>query len=78
MGPLTNAYSAQPVVPLNTAHAHAVAHLTVVPKVATYTAPLSPVFKAPARGVAATYAGLHSSHVGVCLNNVGVQVPCGL
>merc|ERR1712154_739597 len=47
----------------------------------TYThaiaAPVATVAKAPAHGVAATYAGLvHSSHVGVCLNNVGVQVPC--
>merc|ERR1711911_297075 len=51
---------------------------TVVPQVATYTVPaVSTVHKAPAHGVAATYAGLvHSSHVGVCLNNVGVQVPC--
>merc|ERR1711934_588686 len=40
-------------------------------------APVATVAKAPAHGVAATYAGLvHSSHVGVCLNNVGVQVPC--
>jgi len=49
-----------------------------VPQVATqYAVPVATVAKAPAHGVAATYAGLvHSSHVGVCLNNVGVQVPC--
>merc|ERR1711936_287560 len=56
------------VSPLTTAYTH----------VAPYPVPaVSTVHKAPAHGVAATYAGLvHSSHVGVCLNNVGVQVPC--
>merc|ERR1712117_894246 len=75
--PLTTAYAAVPAV----AYTHSVAApvvKTVVPQVATYTVPaVSTVHKAPAHGVAATYAGLvHSSHVGVCLNNVGVQVPC--
>merc|ERR1712184_202691 len=74
--PLTTAYTAPQV-----AYTHSVAApvvKTVVPQVATYTVPaVSTVHKAPAHGVAATYAGLvHSSHVGVCLNNVGVQVPC--
>merc|ERR1712048_33947 len=66
VSPLTTTYAvASPVVK------------TVVPQVATYTVPVATVAKAPAHGVAATYAGLvHSSHVGVCLNNVGVQVPC--
>merc|ERR1712179_99631 len=60
------------------AYPHTPVVKTVVPQVATYTVPaVSTVHKAPAHGVAATYAGLvHSSHVGVCLNNVGVQVPC--
>merc|ERR1712157_700640 len=76
--PLTTAYTA--AVPAVT-YTHSVAApvvKTVVPQVATYTVPaVSTVHKAPAHGVAATYAGLfHSSHVGVCLNNVGVQVPC--
>merc|ERR1711910_188443 len=67
--------------PLTTAYTHSVATpvvKAVVPQVATYTVPaVATVGKAPAHGVAATYAGLvHSSHVGVCLNNVGVQVPC--
>merc|ERR1712018_530713 len=54
---------AQPVV-YNTAVHHPV----------TYAAP---VVKAPAHGVALTAAGYtHSSNVGVCLNNMGVQVPC--
>ena len=75
--PLTTAYTGVPQV----AYTHSVATpvvKTVVPQVATYTVPaVSTVHKAPAHGVAATYAGLvHSSHVGVCLNNVGVQVPC--
>ena len=75
--PLTTAYTGVPQV----AYTHSVAApvvKTVVPQVATYTVPaVSTVHKAPAHGVAATYAGLvHSSHVGVCLNNVGVQVPC--
>merc|ERR1711936_1111316 len=73
--PLTTAYTVPQV-----AYTHSVAApvRTVVPQVATYTVPaVSTVHKAPAHGVAATYAGLvHSSHVGVCLNNVGVQVPC--
>merc|ERR1712177_44726 len=52
-------------------------HAVAAPGVAAYTVPVTTVHKAPAHGVAATYAGLvHSSHVGVCLNNVGVQVPC--
>merc|ERR1711936_609038 len=78
--PLTTAYT-HVAAPLTTAYTHSVAApvvKTVVPQVATYTVPaVSTVHKAPAHGVAATYAGLvHSSHVGVCLNNVGVQVPC--
>merc|ERR1711868_213113 len=53
---------AQPVV-YNTAVHHPV----------TYAAP---VVKAPAHGLALTAAGYtHSSNVGVCLNNMGVQVP---
>merc|ERR1711885_23021 len=52
-------------------------HAVAAPAVAAYTVPVTSVHKTPAHGVAATYAGLvHSSHVGVCLNNVGVQVPC--
>merc|ERR1712029_917356 len=59
-----------------------VAH-SVVP--ATYThhvaapavVPVATVHKAADHGVAATYAGLvHSSHVGICLNNQGQQVQC--
>merc|ERR1712150_39433 len=78
--PLTTAYT-HVAAPLTTAYTHSVAApvvKTVVPQVATYTVPaVATVGKAPAHGVAATYAGLvHSSHVGVCLNNVGVQVPC--
>merc|ERR1711936_197948 len=78
--PLTTAYT-HVAAPLTTAYTHSVATpvvKTVVPQVATYTVPaVATVGKAPAHGVAATYAGLvHSSHVGVCLNNVGVQVPC--
>merc|ERR1711910_164359 len=57
------------VSPLTTAYTHVAAPLTTA-----YThvaAPVTTVHKAPAHGVAATYAGLvHSSHVGVCLNNV--------
>merc|ERR1712063_164358 len=78
VSPLTTAYT-HVAAPLTTAYTHSVAApvRTVVPQVATYTVPaVSTVHKAPAHGVAATYAGLvHSSHVGVCLNNVGVQVP---
>merc|ERR1712179_800817 len=78
--PLTTAYT-HVAAPLTTAYTHSVATpvvKTVVPQVATYPVPaVATVAKAPAHGVAATYAGLvHSSHVGVCLNNVGVQVPC--
>merc|ERR1712150_413822 len=78
--PLTTAYT-HVAAPLTTAYTHSVATpvvKAVVPQVATYPVPaVATVGKAPAHGVAATYAGLvHSSHVGVCLNNVGVQVPC--
>merc|ERR1711878_30283 len=59
------------------AHPLTYTHHVAAPAVAAYTVPVTTVHKAPAHGVAATYAGLvHSSHVGVCLNNVGVQVPC--
>merc|ERR1711909_73878 len=79
VSPLTTAYT-HVAAPLTTAYTHSVAApvRTVVPQVATYTVPaVSTVHKAPAHGVAATCAGLvHSSHVGVCLNNGGVQVPC--
>merc|ERR1711976_20539 len=82
VSPLTTAYTTHVAAPLTTAYAavpavtytHSVAApvvKTVVPQVATYTVPVATVAKAPAHGVAATYAGLvHSSHVGVCLNNV--------
>merc|ERR1712130_802522 len=46
-------------------------HAYTVPAVHTAT-----VAKAADHGVVGTYAGLvHSSHAGICLNNVGVQVP---
>merc|ERR1711971_135278 len=65
------------VAPLTTAYTAGVAPYTVAPYAHYAVAPVATVAKAPAHGVAATYAGLvHSSHVGVCLNNVGVQVPC--
>merc|ERR1711971_172451 len=66
------------VAPLTTAYTAGVAPYTVAAPYAHYAvAPVATVAKAPAHGVAATYAGLvHSSHVGVCLNNVGAQVPC--
>merc|ERR1712032_27840 len=58
------------------AYSHVAAPLAYT-HAAQYTVPVATVAKAPAHGVASTYAGLvHSSHVGVCLNNVGVQVPC--
>merc|ERR1711862_495994 len=76
VSPLTTAYTG---LPLTTAYTHTVAAPTVVktavPAV-TYavpqlTVPVTTVAKAPAHGVASTYAGLvHSFHVGVCLNNV--------
>merc|ERR1719223_1297040 len=55
-----------------------VVNYAAVPQVAThYTVPVTTVAKAVDHGVASTYAGLvHSSHVGVCLNNLGVQVAC--
>merc|ERR1712012_1121058 len=48
-----------------------------VPTVAKTVFPAVTVAKAADHGVVGTYAGLvHSSHAGICLNNVGVQVPC--
>merc|ERR1719339_674317 len=71
-------YTTAGVAPLTTAYTAGVAPYAVAAPYAHYAvAPVATVVKAPAHGVAATYAGLvHSSHVGVCLNNEGVQVPC--
>merc|ERR1712038_1391997 len=45
--------------------------------VAKAVVPAVTVAKTADHGVVGTYAGLvHSSHAGICLNNVGVQVPC--
>merc|ERR1712142_1319624 len=57
-------------------------HAYTVPAVHTATVakavvPAVTVAKTADHGVVGTYAGLvHSSHAGICLNNVGVQVPC--
>merc|ERR1712066_212419 len=52
-------------------------HTYAVPTVAKTVVPTVTVAKAADHGVVGTYAGLvHSSHAGICLNNVGVQVPC--
>merc|ERR1711868_259589 len=52
-------------------------HTYAVPTVAKTVVPAVTVAKAADHGVVGTYAGLvHSSHAGICLNNVGVQVPC--
>merc|ERR1712227_526254 len=57
-------------------------HAYTVPAVHTATVakavvPAVTVAKAADHGVVGTYAGLvHSSRAGICLNNVGVQVPC--
>merc|ERR1719447_1964641 len=52
-------------------------HTYAVPTVAKTVVPAVTVAKAADHGVVGTYAGLvHSSHTGICLNNVGVQVPC--
>merc|ERR1712210_274530 len=77
VAPLTTAYTAG-VAPYVAAPYTVASPDTVAAPYAHYAvAPVATVAKAPAHGVAATYAGLvHSSHVGVCLNNVGVQVPC--
>merc|ERR1712010_432698 len=71
-------YTTAGVAPYTAAYTAGVAPYAVAAPYAHYAvAPVATVAKAPAHGVAATYAGLvHSSHVGVCLNNVGVQVPC--
>jgi len=71
---------AAPTVTYTHAAAPAVAYTVPVAKavspVVQYVAAPS-VVKAADHGVAATYAGLvHSSHVGVCVNNMGAQVPC--
>merc|ERR1712042_77313 len=63
----THAVVGSPLVP----------HTYAVPTVAKTVAPAVTVAKAADHGVVGTYAGLvHSSHAGICLNNVGVQVPC--
>merc|ERR1712142_983638 len=52
-------------------------HTYAVPTVAKTVVPAVTVAKTVDHGVVGTYAGLvHSSHAGICLNNVGVQVPC--
>jgi len=74
------AHVAAPAVAYTHAAAPTVAYTVPVAKavspVVQYVAAPS-VVKAADHGVAATYAGLvHSSHVGVCVNNMGAQVPC--
>merc|ERR1712240_880747 len=55
----------------------ALLYTNAVPAVAKTVVPAVTVAKAADHGVVGTYAGLvHSSHAGICLNNVGVQVPC--
>merc|ERR1711912_202589 len=69
-------YTSGLVNPVTYTTAHHVAK-TVVP--ATYTVPVAAahVAKTADHGVVAAPQGLvHSSHAGICLNNVGVQVPC--
>merc|ERR1712002_1091033 len=62
---------------LYTHAAPAVHHTYAVPTVAKTVVPAVTVAKTVDHGVVGTYAGLvHSSHAGICLNNVGVQVPC--
>merc|ERR1712168_512187 len=52
-------------------------HTYAVPTVAKTVVPAVTVAKAADHGVVGTYAGLvPSPHAGICLNNVGVQVPC--
>merc|ERR1711976_1030268 len=68
--------AAHVAAPVTYTTAHHVAK-TVVP--ATYTVPVAAahVAKTADHGVVAAPQGLvHSSHAGICLNNVGVQVPC--
>merc|ERR1719327_574286 len=49
-------------------------HTYAAPTVAKTVVPAVTVAKAADHGVVGTYAGLvHSSHAGICLNNVGVQ-----
>merc|ERR1712142_693409 len=63
----THAVVGSPLVP----------HTYAVPTVAKTVVPAVTVAKAADHGVVGTYAGLvHSPHAGICLNNVGVQVPC--
>jgi len=51
-------------------------HTPLVPKVYT-TAVQTPLVKTLDNAVVPTLGGyIHSSHVGVCTNNLGVQVPC--
>merc|ERR1719350_2284397 len=73
--------------PLATGLHHPYLYNSVVPKVYTNTLPLvpkvyttavqTPLVKTLDNAVVPTLGGyIHSSHVGVCTNNLGVQVPC--
>merc|ERR1712027_182970 len=76
VNPVTYTTAHHVAAPVTYTAAHLVAK-TVVP--ATYTVPVATahVAKTADHGVVAAPQGLvHSSHAGICLNNVGVQVPC--
>merc|ERR1712241_1620628 len=57
-------------------HAGPAVHSIVSSPLVHHTYAVPTVAKTVDHGVVGTYAGLvHSSHAGICLNNVGVQVP---
>merc|ERR1712141_165940 len=75
---------ADPLVYTNTPLVYnAAAHSPLVYNAAVHTPPVSqtavntPLVKTPENAVVPTVGGyIHSSHVGVCTNNLGIRVPC--
>merc|ERR1739847_194665 len=63
-------------LPLTTGLYHPSIYNSVIPKVYT-SAVQTPLLKTVDNAVVPTLGGyIHSSHVGVCTNNLGVRVPC--
>merc|ERR1711997_245552 len=63
-------------LPLTTGLYHPSIYNSVIPKVYT-SAAQTPLLKTVDNAVVPTLGGyIHSSHVGVCTNNLGVRVPC--
>merc|ERR1712184_201923 len=72
-----NAAAQTPLVYNAAAHTPLVYNTAVQDPVVYKTAVNTPLVKTPENAVVPTVGGyIHSSHVGVCTNNLGIRVPC--